>query len=359
MSDPHHSIGEVLSLLAVEHPDLTISKIRFLESQGLISPQRTPSGYRKFFDGDIRQLDWVLSQQRDHFLPLKEIKRRMADGLAEADTASGSGEPSGSTAGSPTDAVAGSGSSAGSVQGSASSSRDVSVSEPVSGSGSASDAGSDAVQDAGSDAVLDAGSGAVSDAGKLSGAASPKPSLFATSKTARGESREPDATSSDAAAVSPAAAAVADAGVKRTGALDGREPPTELSRSRVEGSVSLNLNELAAAADVDEAFVGELRRLGLIVTVGVAADAEPVYDHEALMITRTAADFEAHGMPARNLRMFKVAADREAGVYEQVLAALMARGDSARVRSELNDLVGLAESLRLMMLRRLMRPYLD
>ena len=75
MSRVYRSIGEVLSLLAEEHPDLTISKIRFLESQGLIAPQRTPSGYRKFFDADVERLNWVLIQQRDNFLPLKEIKR--------------------------------------------------------------------------------------------------------------------------------------------------------------------------------------------------------------------------------------------------------------------------------------------
>ena len=80
MNRGHQSIGEVLSLLSTEHPDLTISKIRFLESQGLISPQRTPSGYRKFFENDIERLNWILIQQRDHFLPLKEIKRRLVAG---------------------------------------------------------------------------------------------------------------------------------------------------------------------------------------------------------------------------------------------------------------------------------------
>ena len=53
---PYHSIGEVLSLLKEEHEDLTISKIRFLESQGLIEPERTPSGYRRFYDTDIDRL---------------------------------------------------------------------------------------------------------------------------------------------------------------------------------------------------------------------------------------------------------------------------------------------------------------
>lgn len=77
----HLSIGEVLSLLQDEFPDVTISKIRFLESQGLIDPERTPSGYRKFYDGDIRRLSWILRQQREHFLPLKVIKSRLEAGF--------------------------------------------------------------------------------------------------------------------------------------------------------------------------------------------------------------------------------------------------------------------------------------
>lgn len=73
----HLSIGEVLTLLREEFPDITISKIRFLESQGLIDPERTPSGYRKFYEGDIERLRWVLLQQRDNYLPLKVIKGRL------------------------------------------------------------------------------------------------------------------------------------------------------------------------------------------------------------------------------------------------------------------------------------------
>ena len=77
---PHLSIGEVLALLQPDFPDVTISKIRFLESQGLIDPERTPSGYRKFYDDDLERLRWILTQQRDHFLPLKVIKDRIDDG---------------------------------------------------------------------------------------------------------------------------------------------------------------------------------------------------------------------------------------------------------------------------------------
>jgi DNA-binding transcriptional MerR regulator len=77
----HLSIGEVLSLVQEDFPDVTISKIRFLESQGLIAPERTGSGYRKFYDADIERLRWILRQQRDHFLPLKVIKKMLDDGV--------------------------------------------------------------------------------------------------------------------------------------------------------------------------------------------------------------------------------------------------------------------------------------
>ena len=79
VADPHRSIGDVLNELRPDFPDVTISKIRFLESQGLIAPERTPSGYRKFAPNDVERLRWVLGQQRDHFLPLKVIKERLSE----------------------------------------------------------------------------------------------------------------------------------------------------------------------------------------------------------------------------------------------------------------------------------------
>jgi DNA-binding transcriptional MerR regulator len=76
-SGAHLSIGEVLAELRDEFPDITISKIRFLESQGLVDPERTPSGYRKFYDQDLARLRWILHQQKANFLPLKVIKERL------------------------------------------------------------------------------------------------------------------------------------------------------------------------------------------------------------------------------------------------------------------------------------------
>jgi DNA-binding transcriptional MerR regulator len=74
------SIGEVLGLLLEEFPDVTISKIRFLESQGLISPERTAVGYRKFYDADVELLRVILTEQRENYLPLRVIKDRLDSG---------------------------------------------------------------------------------------------------------------------------------------------------------------------------------------------------------------------------------------------------------------------------------------
>jgi DNA-binding transcriptional MerR regulator len=71
------SIGHVLGLLKGEFPDISISKIRFLESEGLISPLRAPSGYRRYTDADIDRLRYVLSVQKSHYLPLRVIREHL------------------------------------------------------------------------------------------------------------------------------------------------------------------------------------------------------------------------------------------------------------------------------------------
>jgi DNA-binding transcriptional MerR regulator len=67
------NIGQVLDQLRADYPGVTIPKIRFLEDKGLIKPERTPAGYRKFSQGDVERLRYVLRMQRDHYLPLKVI----------------------------------------------------------------------------------------------------------------------------------------------------------------------------------------------------------------------------------------------------------------------------------------------
>jgi len=95
----YYGIGEVLSQLSPEFPDVRISKIRFLESEGLIEPARAPSGYRRFSRHDVQRLRYILTAQRDHYLPLRVIKERLdsTDGTAELASPAGSAAARGST----------------------------------------------------------------------------------------------------------------------------------------------------------------------------------------------------------------------------------------------------------------------
>ncbi len=86
------SIGDVLKSLREEFPEVTVSKIRFLEAEGLIEPERTPSGYRKFYQQDLARLRYILRLQRDNFMPLKIIRRKLEQ--FEVDGAEAVSQPS-------------------------------------------------------------------------------------------------------------------------------------------------------------------------------------------------------------------------------------------------------------------------
>jgi DNA-binding transcriptional MerR regulator len=104
----YQSIGEVLVSVKTEFPDITISKIRFLEAEGLIEPERTPSGYRKFYSHDVERLKSILRMQRDEYLPLKVIKERLVhqDAGAEGVEMSSDGEARSDEGASPVEEIA-------------------------------------------------------------------------------------------------------------------------------------------------------------------------------------------------------------------------------------------------------------
>jgi DNA-binding transcriptional MerR regulator len=93
VSEPpgYFGIGEVLAQLRPEFPDISTSKIRFLEAEGLIEPARSRSGYRRFRSADVERLRHILTMQRDSYLPLRVIKERLADGSAEGAGQAGPG----------------------------------------------------------------------------------------------------------------------------------------------------------------------------------------------------------------------------------------------------------------------------
>ncbi|MCL2736818.1 MAG: MerR family DNA-binding transcriptional regulator [Propionibacteriaceae bacterium] len=74
MAAPGLAIGKVLTLLKTEFPDISISKIRFLEAEGLITPERAPSGFRRYSRADVERLKYILSAQKNNYLPLKVIR---------------------------------------------------------------------------------------------------------------------------------------------------------------------------------------------------------------------------------------------------------------------------------------------
>lgn len=239
----HLSIGEVLALLQQEFPDVTISKIRFLESQGLLDPERTPSGYRKFYEPDVERLRWILRQQRENFLPLKVIKGRL--------------------------------------------------------------------EEAGDQPVPP-------DPPRLQ-AVAPLGSL------------------------APLASVADDPAALDTGMT----------------SVSMTADELALAAGLTREMLVELEKYGLLA--GRSVGASVLYDDDALLVAQVAAAFLRHGIEPRHLRMYKVAADREAGFLEQIVTPVLKQRNPAARRQAVEtveELTGLGQSLRAALLRESLRNLL-
>jgi DNA-binding transcriptional MerR regulator len=352
------SIGDVLSLLRQEFPDITISKIRFLESQGLVNPERSPSGYRKFYDQDVERLRWVLRQQREHFLPLKVIRDRLArngDISTDADdfddtdadeAASGDdhGDEMNGNATRPAEQVA----------------RAVEPSvdddpPPVSPNGSFEAREPDDWADPRVDTR----------AGALVTTSSPLAPRGATVKTAQVSRRETEAGAAkepEPRAAKPAAApaAVPTEPPAPRGAKAAREPAVAVDPAvaNVTGA-SLTLDELCSASGLAATEVASLEGFGLIEPLVIGGAL--YYDEEGLMVAKLVADFARFGIEPRHLRLFRNAVDREIGLIEQVVTPLLRqRNPEARQRAvdASNELSRLGQSLRAAILRKALRHHL-
>lgn len=230
-SQPLMSIGEVLAQLRVEFPDITISKLRFLEAEGLVEPQRTPAGYRKYSGNDVARLRFVLVAQRDQHLPLRVIRDR----LAEFDAAP-------------------------------------------------------------------------------QGPGRQRPTLVA---------------------VGPG------------GEVPGRGPAGV--ESAESANVRLGRADLISRSGIDESTLGELERLGVLV-----CSAPGWYDRDALIIARAVAGLAAYGVEPRHLRAYRTAADREAGLFAQLVAPLARQSDPvarARAAETARELVALSQQLHAALVR--------
>jgi DNA-binding transcriptional MerR regulator len=312
MADRSHlSIGEVLSLLQDDFPDVTISKIRFLESQGLLDPERTPSGYRKFYEGDIERLRWILRHQRDHFLPLKVIKDRLEESARRGQVVPPD-EPS-------------------PAQGAEA---DPSLFEPIDATMGSSPA----------DAPAPAPAPA-----SVAAPAPPAPAVPDVAEDAY-EPIPPPERDKPVRAARPAPV------------MPELPPPVDGPNPLDPGptGASFSLEELATASGLDARALDELTRFGLLAGRTVGGDT--FYDGDALVVARTAAGFVRFGIEARHLRMYKVAAEREAGFMEQVVMPLLKqRNPTARRQAadNLGELARLGEQLRSALLRGALRDHTD
>lgn len=223
----HLSIGEVLKQLREEFPDVSISKIRFLESEGLIEPERTSSGYRQFSTNDLARLRFILRLQRDQFLPLKVIRKRLEQFDPE-EVPSPNGDPRART----------------------------SVEEDEFG------------------------------------------------------------------------------------------PPAGLN---------LSFDELVSSSGLDELQIRELEEFGLIDSH--TAGDEIYYDEDDLVVAKIARDFGKYGIEPRHLKMYRTFAEREAGLFEQVVVPRGREGGRSLAQS-LNELGKLSKRLRHVLLKSGLRDHL-
>jgi DNA-binding transcriptional MerR regulator len=288
------SIGEVLQLLQDEFPDVTISKIRFLESQGLIDPERTPSGYRKFYDPDIDRLKFILREQKDSYLPLKVIKGRL-------DAGEGTGP----------------------------------VLRPLPPAGATD------------------GEGAT-------GRETPTPAEPAADAPPAPPAEPVTPASDGVAGDQPSEAA---AGHERKGAAGAGASSSKLAggdEPELMPSSSLTYDELVTASGLTPGQLREVERYGLVV--GRPVGRTTYYDDESLVIARLVAGFLRYGIEPRHVRMYRTAAEREAGVFEQVILPLVKqRNPQARAQAlaSLSELTQLGTGMRDAMMRQALRAYTD
>lgn len=274
---PYLSIGEVLALLLEEFPDVTISKIRFLESQGLIDPERTPSGYRKFYDLDVDRLRVILREQRENFLPLRVIRDRLESG--EIDETGSLTPPRGL--------------------------RNVTVLEREPGT---MDGGFDETGE------VDIPEGTVvptshHPAGQLRIAPSPAapPAVVLASVPSPSHAAAPVMAAPERTSVNPAVAFFAPNGTSSV--------PAETVHDTYVGS------ELCTMAGITAEQLAELESYGLLAGRGTGANA--LYSASDLAIARAAAGFLHRGIEPRHLRAWRQAAEREAALFEQLVLPLI------------------------------------
>ena len=332
---PYLSIGEVLGLLLEEFADVTISKIRFLESQGLIEPERTPSGYRKFYDADVERLRVILREQRENFLPLRVIRDRLEQGSIDPDSSGSITAPRGI--------------------------RNVTIVAVQRNefdddmTGEIEPPHPDSVVTRNHPAARPPITGMVPaitadvPAAAAPVVAAPVVAARVVAPVVASVVVAPDivAAAAPVAAVpvvAPQAPAVVD--LSAGDSADIRD--------------SFTVTELCATTGVSAEQLAELESYGLLSARRSGGTAR--YSHTDAQIVHAAAGFLSRGVEARHLRAWRQAVDREAALFDQLILPLMRqRNPVARQQAAntLNELAGLGGDLRAALLQGALKHHFD
>jgi DNA-binding transcriptional MerR regulator len=301
------SIGEVLGLLLEDFPDVTISKIRFLESQGLISPERTSSGYRKFYDADVELLRVILTEQRSNYLPLRVIKDRLETG--EIDPTGEHHRPDDDD-----------------------------------------EAGHDDHDDHDDHTDVPSSSVAAHPAARQSAAPTDSSATTASSS-------EPSPERSPERSEGPTADRPTAAADPVPTATPTPEPEPE---ARLMPGVLLDRAELCAMVGMTPAELEQLEGFGIVVARDGSSPA--LFGDDAVEIAKPACEFLRAGVDARHLRNWRTSAEREASLYEQLVTPRFRQRNPeshAEALAQLKRLDALGGSLRSAMTRQALRRHFE
>jgi len=354
------SIREVLDELVVDFDDVTISKIRFLESRGLIHPERTPSGYRKFYPIDIERLRWILRQQKENFLPLKVIKRRLD--LEDGRTPDLPDSPS--LFDDEMDLV----------------DRDRELATVVSNirqvARVVAEVQSPVRETQPQQAIVN------DSVSSLHETSDPPPGslkayLAAVPTTALSNGFD-DSTHEDAGDAGtrhpnhPSQAEVTDGSAHVNGAVNSRQKSQEPSVSKGSSSenlvaatqgvksaranalsdVSFSIDELASATSTTVEVIAELEEFGFISSEIVGG--VPCFDGDDVIISKSIISLRSYGLEPRHLKSIRHAAERDASLYGQVVTPLLRQRNPearARAKAQLNEMADLGATLYEQILR--------
>lgn len=395
----HWSLSQVVTLLQHEFPEVTISKIRFMESQGLISPERSHSGYRHFYQGDYERLHWILVQQRDSYLPLRVIRDRLNSGerlpaVAAPDVvfeepAYGSDDLELNLTDDVPELLREPDIPAAQPQHQP---RNFKEPDPQYSTGGSQPQHSQPQNSASPKSRIQGLTGQESDPAPQVRERLPEGQPLRQALQARfrakneridwaselddgpGSSNDPKDSQQRGPAepekpsdVSKGAVSAAQPLYRRLTPVEGTQAslgldvpesgPAPVDPPRLPGmNTSMRADELARSAGVDPTFISDLTRFGIIESTTESGSSQ--YSNDTLEIVRLASEFSEFGLEPRHMRTVLLSAEREVELYAQTVGAGLRAGNAESRRQahqNLGDLASKAASMRALMIKRMLR----